>query len=262
MSASYSAISELFSRRYFFYYVCWQFVLSVYVCLFSCLHLGLLSRDKGSFKDALQHTPPSVIVIFISFAAMCAVYVLLRYHLRLVSSNITTNEDFKTSDSPFDLGRRENIIRTLCGARRPTRLLAREWLRDGIHPSNRTLFNAPQLKATTAQPQPPVTIIDIKLEHQTTQNAIDQTTEIVETTDDTRIAIHDDLTPAHTPPAVDVELDTLEYDDHTHVTVLDNAIQSNVRGGEDEEDHDDDDDDDDKDFSHKKDAIVVVSLDI
>ena len=129
--------------RFFFYYVTWQLLLSIYVCLFASLHLGLLSREKGSLAHALQDTPATVVVIVVSFAAICAVQLLFRYHVSLMARNVTTNEDFKAGSNVFDQGWRANIASVLCGPRPPSRMHAREWLHDGVHPSNRTLTHAP-----------------------------------------------------------------------------------------------------------------------
>ena len=115
--------------------------IGLYVLAFSAAHLALESTDHNDFGKGLQATPVSVVVILVSLAAVVTLYFLVAYHLRLISQNITTNEDFKLSQSPYDQGCARNWVMALFGARPPSRLLSREILRDGIHPSNRTLIN-------------------------------------------------------------------------------------------------------------------------
>jgi hypothetical protein len=93
----------------------------LYVCACSIAHLALISQEKASFKAGLRDTPASVIVIVISLAAAGALYLLCSYHIRLASTNTTTNEDYKLNESPYDMGRRTNCLNALFGVRPPTR---------------------------------------------------------------------------------------------------------------------------------------------
>ena len=50
-------------------------------------------------------------VAFFSVSAMFGVHMLLSYHVRLLKNNTTTNEDYKSDDSPYDLGTRNKNMR-------------------------------------------------------------------------------------------------------------------------------------------------------
>ena len=128
--------------RFFLFYVFWQIGVAMFLFGISLWHIIKLAEDMASLANALSHTPGTVVVIVFSGLSVPSVLFLGCYHLRLVTHNVTTNEDIKSGPSAYSRGCLHNWLDTLFGVRVPSQLLSRELLRDGVHPSNRRLLNA------------------------------------------------------------------------------------------------------------------------
>jgi len=110
--------------KYFFLFVSSLTLLCVYIFAFSVVHIVLLSKHEGSFVNALQKSPGSVVEVFICFFSVWSVTGLTGFHSYLIAFSLTTNEDIKgtwsrkrnqTAVNPFDHGGiLRNCAYTLC----------------------------------------------------------------------------------------------------------------------------------------------------
>jgi len=109
--------------RFFFTFVNTTFVHAAY-CFACCI---LLLREKGSISDALTEGWHIIIALVISFIALPLVGSLAGYHIYLVASNQTTNEDlnevYAKEPNPFTMGTCTNMCTILCAPQRPSRLV-------------------------------------------------------------------------------------------------------------------------------------------
>eukprot|EP00051_Salpingoeca_urceolata_P014657 m.186932 g.186932 ORF g.186932 m.186932 type:complete len:425 (-) comp18149_c0_seq3:85-1359(-) len=130
--------------RYFFSYVMFQTATALYVFAFSLVHLIKLKNDNedvDGFGGALSESPGSGVALFVSALFGLPVCGLLGFHLTLVWTNNTTNEDIRNKGEKnfYDAGWFCNCCVILCGPRYPSRLYAREDLQPGQRPFARPL---------------------------------------------------------------------------------------------------------------------------
>lgn len=110
--------------RFFFTFVNTTFVNAAYTFA-ACI---ILLRDHGSIGDALSGGWHIIIALVISFIALPLVGSLAGYHIYLVVSNQTTNEDlneiYAKEPNPFSMGYASNSHAILCAPQRPSRLVS------------------------------------------------------------------------------------------------------------------------------------------
>lgn len=128
--------------RYFFTFVNTTFLHAACVFAFSVIML-----DKyDSIADSLKHGYLLVFALAISFIALPLVGSLAGYHIYLVVSNQTTNEDlnevYAKDPNPFTMGCVENATTILCAPQRPSRIMHTSqkpliaWTRPPIVPAS------------------------------------------------------------------------------------------------------------------------------
>lgn len=126
--------------RFFFTFVNMTFINAAYT-FGMCI---VLLRRHGSIGDALSSGWHIVIALAISFIALPLVGSLAGYHIYLVASNQTTNEDlnevYAKEPNPFTMGCVSNSCVILCAPQRPSRLVTRKqsgpqkaWDKPAIH---------------------------------------------------------------------------------------------------------------------------------
>lgn len=109
--------------RFFFTFVTTTFVNAAYTFAMSIVFL----RRHDSIGDALMSGWHVIIALVISFIALPLVGSLAGYHMYLVVSNQTTNEDlnevYAKEPNPFTMGCLANSSAILCARQRPSRLV-------------------------------------------------------------------------------------------------------------------------------------------
>lgn len=109
--------------RFFFSFVSFTFLHSV--CVFTSSVVVLNQYD--TIADALSKGWLFAVSLGVSFIALPLVGSLAGYHLYLVVSNMTTNEDlnevYAKDDNPFSMGCVDNTTTILCAPQRPSRLM-------------------------------------------------------------------------------------------------------------------------------------------
>lgn len=109
--------------RFFFSFVSFTFLHAV--CVFGSSIIIL--NQYETIADALQKGWLFAIALGVSFIALPLVGSLAGYHLYLVVSNMTTNEDlnevYAKDPNPFTMGCIDNTTTILCAPQRPSRLM-------------------------------------------------------------------------------------------------------------------------------------------
>merc|ERR1711907_459970 len=109
--------------RFFFTFVTTTFLNAAYTFAMCIVFL----RRDDSIGDALMSGWLVVIALAISFIALPLVGSLAGYHIYLVVSNQTTNEDlnevYAKDPNPFTMGCWDNTTTILCAPQRPSRLM-------------------------------------------------------------------------------------------------------------------------------------------
>jgi len=112
--------------RFFFTFVTTTFLDAAYVFAMSIV---FMRQEYGSMGDSLSGAPHVVVSLVTSFIALPLVGSLAGYHLYLVYSNQTTNEDlneiYAKDPNPFTMGGCKNAYQILCAPQRPSRLVPR-----------------------------------------------------------------------------------------------------------------------------------------
>lgn len=129
--------------RFFFTFVTVTFIDAAYVFAMSIFFLQQKYDSVGAaFSDAWV----LMIALVISFIALPLVGSLAGYHVFLVYSNQTTNEDlnevYAKEPNPFTMGCCQNMYMVLCASQRPSRLVPRRnkkvpqpaWPSKQVHP--------------------------------------------------------------------------------------------------------------------------------
>jgi len=113
--------------RYFFTFVTTTFIDSAYVFAMAIVYLR---HEYESVGDALSDAWVVVISLVVAFIALPLVGSLAGYHIFLVTSNQTTNEDlnevYSKEPNPFTMGCFKNSFQILCATQRPSRLVPRK----------------------------------------------------------------------------------------------------------------------------------------
>jgi hypothetical protein len=125
---------------FFCVYVIWEFILCTYTFAFSLthlVHLALHNDDSPGFVAALRQTPITVVVIAMAGVAAAMLVWLLQYHYYLLTRNITTHEDYRGGRSAYDQGCKYNILDTLFGIRKLSRVIRHDMVAVGHLPRNR-----------------------------------------------------------------------------------------------------------------------------
>eukprot|EP00658_Telonema_sp_P-2_P083729 TRINITY_DN9144_c0_g1_i1.p1 TRINITY_DN9144_c0_g1~~TRINITY_DN9144_c0_g1_i1.p1 ORF type:complete len:378 (-),score=59.35 TRINITY_DN9144_c0_g1_i1:394-1443(-) len=117
--------------RFFLWFIHLTFLNSVYVFIFSVIHLVLEADDNNTgIADAIRDNWGTDVALVISFLALLPVGGLAGYHLYLVSINQTTNEEvndlYKRESNPFTRGCRYNVMEAFCGPQRVSKLVQRK----------------------------------------------------------------------------------------------------------------------------------------
>jgi len=94
------------------------------------LHLILLARQDKNIKEAISHSPASLVYALICFFSFWSILGLSGFHTYLLSSNQTTNEDIKGTfnpkrrphiENPYSNGSIiSNCLHALCGPELPS----------------------------------------------------------------------------------------------------------------------------------------------
>lgn len=114
--------------RFFLWFINLTFVQSIYVFIFSLIHLTMEADDNDTgIAKAIRKEWGTDISLVISFLALLPVGGLVGYHLYLVSINQTTNEEvndvYKREKNPFTRGCRFNLVEAFCGPQRRSKLV-------------------------------------------------------------------------------------------------------------------------------------------
>ncbi|PAA70604.1 hypothetical protein BOX15_Mlig012030g1 [Macrostomum lignano] len=82
--------------RYFYLFLASVTVYCVYIMVFGCINLVILSRQKnGDFIQVLRESPTSLVVILVAFFSLFSVVGLGGFHTLLICRETSTNEDIK-----------------------------------------------------------------------------------------------------------------------------------------------------------------------
>lgn len=115
--------------RHFYCFICSLSLLIISELAFSIVHYVMETKTTGSFGMTVRQNPSTAFIISICFITMWSLLGLSIFHSYLIATNVTTNEDIKSSwyirnryQNPYDNGVISNCMSTLFSSKFPSLL--------------------------------------------------------------------------------------------------------------------------------------------